>query len=596
MRLIPSAAAFHSTDNVFLVFNRKGRVVTMSPYGERVRSTKLAISTNWLNVAFDAPNNRLLYIDQSQQLAQLSVGKNGQLIAPSRAVDDLSLGNEAFRARGITYDAQTGQLWVLDGAAKRVLRAQPQSGALEINLGSFASAPLRGIAYNTSNHHLYTLSPSDSVLYEFSQTGELVTTRNLSELHLHKPRAMLFAPSGDNTDDPAIQNLYIVEKGTRTRPGGIVEVSLTPPQTLALAESANASLVRQTVTGSWSPKAPDPAGVVYQPTTNHLLVSDSEVEEMPNYFVGKNIFEATLGGSLTRTFTSFTSKPPGMAWNNYSDEPTGLALNPANNHLFVSDDSQNKIFEIDPRNDGILGTNADTVTSFSTSAFGDTDTEDVAFGNGKLFVADGTAKEVYVVNPGNNGRFDGIPPAGDDTVTHFDVAQYGVRDAEGLGYNPDTNTLIVVDRRGPLVEVTQSGALVQTINISFLNPIAPADVAVAPGSNNSAVNNLYIVDRMVDNNDNPNESDGRMYEISLGGPPPPSPTFTRTFTPSRTPTATNTPIITNTPTNTPTVTDTPTATNTPTPTIPGGPTFTATPTPTNTPTGGSGNLVPKPRV
>jgi len=212
-----------------MVFNRNGRVVTLSPYGEQVRSTKPETLINGLNVAFDPVNNRLLYIDSSQRIAQFPVSANGQLEMASRLADDLSLGNGSFRARGIAYDVKTARLWVLDGKARHVSRVEPNGGALAINLNSFASKPVRGIAFNPNNQHLYTLRPSDSILFEFTQSGELVSTRDLTQMHLHQPRAMLFAPSGDNTDDPAIQNLYIVEKGSKARPGGIVEVSLAPP-------------------------------------------------------------------------------------------------------------------------------------------------------------------------------------------------------------------------------------------------------------------------------------------------------------------------------------------------------------------------------
>ena len=118
--------------------------------------------------------------------------------------------------------------------------------------------------------------------------------------------------------------------------------------------------------------------------------------------------------------------------------------------------------------------------------------------------------------PGPNGRFDGIPPTGDDVVTHFDVAVFGLRDAEGLGFNPDANDLIVLDRKGPLLEVTQSGTLVRSVPITFLNPVTPADVAVAPSSQNPSINNWYIVDRNVDNAVDPNENDGLIYEITFG--------------------------------------------------------------------------------
>lgn len=518
----PRGSVYVPYVNRFIVFNRRGDYISMSPGGDGITTQRVAPGAQWSNAVFDEKNQRLLTTDRQGTVWQLAVNANGETSAQVQRAADFTTAQ--MPAQGSALDSQNQRLWLLDGRTAK-LGSILSSGSLEmVDLAAFARAPLRGLAFNPRNGHLYSYSLAEKIMYEFTTDAQLVAKRDLASLQLHRPGSMFFAPSGDSTDDPSRLNLYIVENGGKKRVGGIFEISLTPPVRRALTESSHASLVKQTITGNWSPNSPDPAGVVYSPNANALLVSDSEAEEMPQYFVGKNMFQASRGGSLQRTFTSFTSNPTGLAWNNYSGEPSGLGLNPNNNHLFVSDDSKDKIFEVNPGNDGQLGTSDDTVTSFSTSAFGATDPEDVAYGNGKLYVFDGVNIEVYIVNPGNNGVFDGVPPAGDDTTNHFDVEQYGVRDAEGGGYNPATNTLFVVDRRGPLVEVTLNGSFIRSIDISFLNPITPADVAIAPGSENSAVDNLYLVDRMIDNTQDPDETDGRMSEIALGDSPPPTPT------------------------------------------------------------------------
>ncbi|HZQ08648.1 MAG TPA: hypothetical protein VFD70_18845 [Anaerolineae bacterium] len=577
----PVGIAYSSAANAFFLLNVDGDVVTVTPFGKRLHAANIGGETNPPSLTFDERQNRLLFLNQSGALIQTHAGTDGQLGGAVPSKQPAGLAKLSFAPRGSVLDPKTGQLWLLDGRGRLV--KLDGANVSVTDLSSFGAGSLRGLALNSKNGRLFTLDPAKSRLYEFTQTGELVSTRDLTELNLHNPQGLVMAPSGDTTDDPSKLNLYIAERGAGAQSGDIVELALTPPKTIALPASSSATLVRLTQTGNWSPNSPDPAGVAYLSSLNHLLVSDSEVEEMPKYFVGKNMFEATLGGSLTGTFTTFTANPTNLAWNNYSNEPSGLGYNPANNHLFVADDAKNKVYEIDPGADGTLGTSDDGVTAISTSAFGDNDTEDVAYGAGKLFVADGTGKEVWVVNPGANGRFDGIPPSGDDTVTHFDVEQYGVRDAEGIGFDPTTNTVIVCDRRSLLVEVTPGGAFVRSIDISFLNGIAPADVEVAPASDNPAVNHYYVVDRMVDNNTNANENDGRLYELAVDGAVP-----TLTPTPTFTPTPTSNP-------STPTLTPTPTTDVSPTLTLTPTPTTDVSPTPTPTPTlGGPINLLQNP--
>ena len=118
-------------------------------------------------------------------------------------------------------------------------------------------------------------------------------------------------------------------------------------------------------------------------------------------------------------------------------------------------------------------------------------------------------------------------------------------------------------------------------------------------STTTGVTNFYVVDRMIDNDVDPTENDGRLYELTLDTTPTVTPTSTPTATPTATPTSTPTGTSTNTPTSTATATNTPTATPTgtltetpsptPTPTTATStptvtPTETPTPTPTETPT------------
>ena len=499
----PAALAYSPAAHSFLVLNAAGtQIVSLSPFIRSLGALtfdKMHVQPQ--NLLYDAHAQRLLVIPPDYRpLSTSGVAQLHSAVKRIDPVDVLALGVQ--KPTGMTIDPDTGEVWVLDAAPPRLLVLHPNLTLIRaVDLTPLGSIRLRGLAFNPTNRHLYVFNPKNATLLELTDSGQVVAVRDLTALHLQQPQALLFAPSGDVTDDPAVLNLFIADSGKGDRQGGLFELSLTPPPAVPPPDSI-ASLVNLIHASLWLPPSPDPAGIVHEVCSGQLLVSDSEVEEAPQpYWQAANLFMTTLPGSLTRTFTSFTSNPTSLLWNNYSNEPTGLALNPANNHLFVSDDSKDKVFEVDPGADGVLGTADDTVSAFSTAAFGSSDPEDVAYGDGKLFIADGINKEVYVVDPGSSGSFDGIPPSGDDVVTQFDVAVYGLRDAEGLGFSPDADDLLVVDRKGPLLVVTQSGNLVHSIDISSLNPVAPADVTMAPSSVNPAVNDLYLVDRNIDNGD-----------------------------------------------------------------------------------------------
>ncbi len=251
--------------------------------------------------------------------------------------------------------------------------------------------------------------------------------------------------------------------------------------------------------------APDTAGIVYLPSQDAFLISDSEINEMA-IFEGSNIFKVDRYGTLLETFSTLS----------FSREPTGVTINPENNHCFFSDDDNYSIYEVDPGLDGVCLTADDSVTSFATqNDFGSNDPEDLTYGLDSLFYVDGSADRVYRIMPGANGVFDSVL-TGDDLVSSFDTYALGVDDPEGIVFNSTDHTLFIVGRQNDLIIQTSiDGVLLNTINISTLNPNKPSGLALAPGSVDPSMTSLYMVTRGTDNGDDPDENDGMIYELEI---------------------------------------------------------------------------------
>ncbi|WP_198294143.1 hypothetical protein [Ensifer sp. BR816] len=266
------------------------------------------------------------------------------------------------------------------------------------------------------------------------------------------------------------------------------------------------TLVHTILTSQWSPASPDPSGITYISHLGTLLISDAEVDEM-SIFTGKNAFEMSLSGQLVRPFTTIS----------FSDEPSGAAYNPTNRHLYFSDDTgTRKVYELNPGADGLYNTSDDTVTSFKTGAFGSKDPEGLTYDTtrGVLYLADGAGK-IYTINPGANGKFDGVPSVGgDDVVTSFSMGTLTNGDP-CVEYDPVHDLLYVIKSRTEVAMLTTTGELLGTLDISAANARKPAGLALAPSSGDANQMSLYIVDRGVDNDSNPNENDGKVYEFML---------------------------------------------------------------------------------
>ena len=297
----------------------------------------------------------------------------------------------------------------------------------------------------------------------------------------------------------------------------VTAVAVVAAAVLSTAPSASAIpavtpvLVHFTQTSLFTPPSPDPMGITYVPWTNHLLITDSEVEEMPGLYTGKNLFETTLDGTLVRTGTTQA----------FSIEPTDVTVDPATHRYYFSDDDGDRVWTLTDGPDHLIGNGDDVRTSFSTRPFNATDIEGIAFAGGNLYVTDGLTAEVFRIKPGNNGVFDGVSPAGDDVVSSFNVASYGVPDPEGIEYNPARSTLSIISntRRSPILELSLSGALIDTIDMSAVDVRHGSGLTFAPASADASRTSAYVTDRGVDNDFDPTENDGRLYELlGFGGP------------------------------------------------------------------------------
>ena len=273
-----------------------------------------------------------------------------------------------------------------------------------------------------------------------------------------------------------------------------------------------ASLQATIDTAAWLQPSPDPSGIAWWAAKGRLIVSDGEVEETVGgitHYQGVNMWETTTAGAVVHTSTTYPT---------FSSEPTDVAADGST--VYVVDDNNRAVFIIDVGADGELGTADDTRTSLNTRTFNSYDPEGVAVGAGSLFVSDGNNNQEYRVDPGPDGLFGGV----DDQVSCFDTSVLGMRDPEGVTMNPDTGELLIVSRTDREMAVaTPSGQLADLINLATVLPfgtqtVNPAGVAMAPATDDPSRYDAYISDRAVDNNNDPTEVDGKVYEVRLSDP------------------------------------------------------------------------------
>jgi hypothetical protein len=512
----PTGLAYVPSQQEFLVAGDAPagtEILRLGPDEDPQGSFRLPELDNQQTLAFDAAQQELTAIAGDERIDVPARELTADRPTSRRtSIDGLGLDSSSSTA----FDPQSGTWYVLepDSDTVAVVVDDDVSSAperLEVPAGE-ASV----IAFNPEDDLLYVMDATASTVQGLDGDGAVRTTFDLSSTALTDPVAMTFAPSTDPTDDPGEQNLFVADAGDDTTLGGVTELSFAAVAVLA-ATIDPATLVQTIATSAWSPASPDPAGITWLPSADELAVVDSEVDEPTGAgWHNVNFWRAKRTGSVAGTGALWGPNSAGS----YSREPTGLGYDAQGDRLFISDDSADRVFVVRRGNDGVLATTDDVVSSINTSALGAVDTEDPEFDpvSGHLFFLDGVGMEIYRVNP-----VDGVFGNGNDTVTHFDISHLGPTDFEGLASNPERGTLYVGARATKdIFEITHDGTLVRTIDAGGISGLRfISGLATAPASNNTGMN-LWIVDRAIDNGADPNENDGKIFEITapdIGGPP-----------------------------------------------------------------------------
>ena len=274
--------------------------------------------------------------------------------------------------------------------------------------------------------------------------------------------------------------------------------------------TVEATLIAATDTSVFEPPGPDPTGITYIDGSDSLLVSDSEVDEV-GIFENVNLYTMTRAGALIQTGVTLPN----------SKEPAGVAYDQAIDRLYVADDSSRRILILESGTDAKFGTlDDDLIGTLDTACFGSADPEGITVdpASGDLYIMDGAGDRVYRVSVGANGVFDGI----DDIISSFDVAAFGASGPEGIAYNGESGTILIVDS-GIVFEISRSGVLQRLITLDQATTRRrPSGLVLAPATGGSGWN-MFIVDRGVDNNVDPDENDGQMFEMAVDFGAPGSP-------------------------------------------------------------------------
>lgn len=254
----------------------------------------------------------------------------------------------------------------------------------------------------------------------------------------------------------------------------------------------------------------DPAGITFHQPSGHLFIADSEIDEISEIWDCANVFEISLAGD--ESFNTFDIYAPGgnpcPAHN--KRELTGITYSAFDGFFYFTDDDNKVILRYSGNLEAPALAAVDIVADDSTARDPEGITCDPNTGN------------LYVVSGNDNNTVVQILVYNSDLqfITSYTVADRIVN-PEGIAYNPVNNHLFLVSRREKeIFEYTLNGLYVDEYDISNFSPAPtrPQGLSFAPSSDpldDPGNFHLYIVDTQLDNEANPNERDGIVYEAEI---------------------------------------------------------------------------------
>lgn len=237
----------------------------------------------------------------------------------------------------------------------------------------------------------------------------------------------------------------------------------------------------------------DPSGIAYVPELDLLFIVDSEHDESP-YFSPMNLFTAHLDGSFAGP----------VSLRAFTREPTGIAYNPLNGRLYITDDDARKIFIVDPHDPGTL------ISSIDLAPYKLNDAEDPAIDpvTGHIYLLDGVSRRLVELSETGS-------------LISSTVLPTAIKDAEALAYDAERDVFYIASgaTKGTIFQTDHDGHILATIDLlnDYRNPISGSSpkikgLELAPSSdpNDGDRLSLYAVDYGKDQS-----LDGRIFEIDL---------------------------------------------------------------------------------
>jgi len=356
---------------------------TGGPNNNAPAATAQGLSDPEGNLALDPVNNRLFVGDSLNGrvlVFQLDSNNNITTTAPSYVLGQSNFASSTFAAtqnglgylEGVEYDPINQRLFVVDFNYNRVMvfnvatstiangenasyvlgqsnftsntATTSQSGLLYPVDASFDPINQRLFVADNSNHRVMVFNVATSTIANGENASYVLGQSNFTSNTATTTQSGLYNAVG-TVYDSVNQRLFVADNSNHR-----VMVFNVATSTIANGENAENVLGQSNFTSNTGATTQSGlngvfGGLAYDPIENRLLVTDYKNNRVMVFNVATSTIANGENAENVLGQSNFTSNTGATTQNGLS-EPLGLAYDPVNKHLFVDDDGNNRVLQL----------------------------------------------------------------------------------------------------------------------------------------------------------------------------------------------------------------------------------------------------------
>ena len=203
------------------------------------------------------------------------------------------------------------------------------------------------------------------------------------------------------------------------------------------------------------------------------------------------------------------------------DSPLNVAFDNRTNSLFVLNRTNSELVKVTAGQNGLPLASAEAITRFDVQAIGLKDAQGITFDpkSGRLFILDSKAGQIISISPSLRFGFDGAAAIRESKIKRINIKLRDYNQLRGIAFNPSNGHLYVLDPlQHKLLALTDEGQVTSTYDLGIVQVQDTRSMLFVPSvdrTDDPASMNLILLDSGLSTNPGTTLPSGQIIEFSF---------------------------------------------------------------------------------